>query len=137
MKLLASCLIIALLLESISYLLPSRLVPHDHLLVGNVTAEQLHSHLTKEAQELDSPGNFFADARSAAMSMTATGGRIISIMPSADGFLLTLHPELALQLAVILFIGAVSFALALPRIRLQTRVLASVDPPPRPLPLFA
>ncbi len=132
MKLLALVLVLALLLDSLSALLPSRLVLHDHLLIGNVTAEQLRAHLAQEAQELPTPVQPVQaeDSFPPATGVAATGGRIISLLPGLV-FILSLHSELALQIAFVLFVPVLCFLICLSPMRMQARLLPSPDPPPR------
>ncbi len=132
MRFLVLGLLLALLLESIFALLPSGLVAHDHLLVGNVTAEQLRAHLAAEAQEVQDLGRSVTVPGSPPnqVSMTSTGGRIISEFPGF-GFILTLQFEMALQVVSLLLIPIFCFSIRSMHLYMQALLLSPPNPPPR------
>ncbi len=108
--------ILGLLLYSVSGLLHLKFLPHDHLLLGFVSPEQLRAHETAEAQELLDIGVASATPSSGSVAVTPTGGLILSVAPGLNGLILAVHLE-------------ISISQVLPR----TITLASPDPPPRAL----
>ncbi len=133
MKCIALGLVLAMLVVSASALLPSRLIPHDHLLVGNVTAEQLRAHLAAEAQQLQNPSAVTgpADPSGSPAAISPAGGRIISVPPGL-GLVLNLHFDLALEAAFLLLIPFLVYFLSELGVSVRAIALGSPDPPPRP-----
>jgi hypothetical protein len=126
--------ILGLLLYSVSGLLHLKFLPHDHLLLGFVTPEQLRAHEAAEAQDMQ--GMRVASASptpSSDVTITPTGGLILSLAPGLSGLILVSYLEIALQLALLLFAPLVYHAISISRLLLQTITLASPDPPPRAL----
>ncbi len=127
-------LVLAIFVQSISTLLPSKLMPHDHLLVGNVTAEQLRAHLAAEAQEMQNLDQTapVPSSSSNQVSVTTTGGRIISEF-AGFGLILILQLEMALQVVSLLSKPVHVYPIRSVRLRLQAPVLSPPNPPPRPV----
>ncbi len=119
--------VVAYLLSSINGLLPLRHVPHDHLLLGVVTAAQLRAHEAAEAQETDS----VAAPQPSGMAITTTGGIILSLPQNANA-IASVHPfEATLSLVLILIAPLTIYRVLLPAVLTQLRFLPVFDPPPR------
>ena len=137
-KLILVITILALILQSIIELVPLSHVPHTHILIGNVTPEQLRAHEEAEAQEVAELANPPAPALPPSpLTRTATGGLIISVVPIHSGIVSVLHLDIALQLMFLFVVPLITCLLSRYRVALQTRVLAVLDPPPRSFPAFA
>lgn len=125
--------IFGLLLYSIGGLLHLNSYPHDHLLLGFVTPEQLRGHEATETQEIQDIAVAPPAPRSGSVAVTSTGGLILSVAPGLSGLILTLHLEIALQFAFLLFIPLIHYGVSIFHVLLRTVTLASPDPPPRAL----
>ena len=137
LKLVLITAILALLLQSIAGFLPLAHVPHEHILIGNVTPEQLRAHEEAEAQEdtgfVNPP---MPTAPLSDVARTATGGLIISFLPFNSGLLSVLHFEMALHAVLVFLIPFFCFTLPVYRVAWQTPALAAPDPPPRSISAF-
>ena len=124
--------ILALLVYTISGLVPPKSVPHDHLLIGFVTEEELRAHEAAESLEMQGPAEAPAAASGApGVVVTGTGGLIISVAPGLAGIISVLHVEIALQFAFLLFVPLAYRSISILKIYPQEISLASPDPPPR------
>jgi hypothetical protein len=133
-KLLSVSTIAALLVSTISGLVPLKYVPHDHLLIGFVTAEQLIEHEKEESLAMQNP----AEAQTypsgpTRATITSTGGHIISVAPVPGGLLSALHVEIAPQFVLRLFVPLIYGSMSILGVLPQTIALPSPDPPPRPI----
>ena len=132
LKLVLISAILALVFQSIAGLLPLAHIPHEHILIGNVTPEQLRAHEEAEAQEdagVVNPPVPIAPLSNVAR--TATGGIIVSVAASNPAVLSVLHFEIALHPVLLFLIPFVQLALLVYRVAWQTPALAAPDPPPR------
>ncbi len=121
------------LLYSIPGLLPIRLVPHDHVLFGQVTPEQLRAH---EEQEAAADGSALVAPVPllSKLVVTPTGGLIISVTPPGDIIGIPLQPEIALVLTTVLLVLEFCAAVVLPQLHGRSLMLPASDPPPRRAP---
>ncbi len=125
--------ILGLLLYSVIGLLHLKFLPHDHLLLGFVTPEQLRAHEAAEAQELLDLGVASAAPSSGSVAVTPTGGLILSVAPGLNGLILAVHLEIALPLVLLVFTSLVYYGISISQVLPRTITLASPDPPPRAL----
>jgi hypothetical protein len=124
--------ILALLVYSIGGLVPLSHAPHDHLLIGFVTAEQLRAHEAAESLGMQDLAEASVSAsRSLDLAVTGTGGLIISVTPGLAGIVSVAHFEIVLLLAFLLFVSLVSCSVSTLRVLPQATTLPSPDPPPR------
>lgn len=123
--------IVGLLVYSISGLLPLKYAPHDHLLIGPVTAEQLRAHQLSESFEAEQAAQV---STSFATPNIVNGSRgiIISTASPLAGLLAMLHVEIDLQFAILLFIPFLYYSISIFRLVPHIVTLPSPDPPPRP-----
>lgn len=127
-KLLLVTTVVALLVYTVSGLVPLRYLPHDHLLIGLVTPEQLRAHEAAESlEESGSPSS----APTTASAWTATGGLVIAVAPGFAGLISALHLGIAIQLALTLIIVLTCQSLSDLTESPRSVFLASPDPPPR------
>lgn len=121
--------ILMLVLQSLSGLLLGRHLPHEHILVGGVTPEQLRAHLAEEA--LAQQQTFAAYQKLLHSPVIQSGGMILSVPLRGDVLSITLQVELALFVLFLgtipMFAGVVAFA----RPSIRSGAFALFDPPPR------
>jgi hypothetical protein len=72
-------------------------------------------------------------APSSDVTVTPTGGLILSVAPGLSGLIMVSYLEIALQLALLLFAPLAYHAISISRLLKRTITLASPDPPPRTL----
>jgi hypothetical protein len=131
LKLASTSAILALLLQSVLGMLPLSHVPHEHILIGNVTPEELRAHEAAEAREAGGNSNPAPLFPSSNIVVTPHGGLIVSLAPAELGLVSVLHFELAVQLATLYFFLVFCQSLANRHLHWQTLFLISPDPPPR------
>jgi hypothetical protein len=131
-KLFSVSTVVALLVYLISGLVPLKYVPHDHLLIGFVTVAQLREHENEEALAMQAPVETDVSTPGLpSVSVTSTGGLIISVAPALAGSISALHVEVALEFAILLFVPLVYRSIAILRVFPHAITLPSPDPPPR------
>lgn len=124
--------LVALLIYLFSGLLPPKFAPHDHLLIGIVTSEQLRAHEEQEASTgPDAAGNGVLGDRTSSAAVLGAGGVIISITPAIAGSVSALHLEVGLALTLLLSLIPICFSV--PRLPVFPLAISlpSPDPPPR------
>jgi hypothetical protein len=131
LKLASLAAVLALLLQSMLGMLPLSHIPHEHILIGNVTAEELRAHEAAEATEAEGLSNPSTLPSSSNVVSTPHGGLIVSLAPPSLGVLSVLHFELALLAALIVLVPLFCFALPNHRFPWQALLLSTPDPPPR------
>jgi hypothetical protein len=122
--------VLALLVYSIGGLVPLKNAPHDHLLLGLVTPEQLRAHEAAESLDMQDSTQGSVNA-SLPPAVTVTGGVIISVAPGLVELVSVLHFEILLQLAFLLFVPLVFCSISTLRVFPEAIAIASPDPPPR------
>lgn len=131
-KLIPSCVAIALVFYSISGLVPLKYSPHSHLLFGYVTAEQLQAHEAAESLErLDLSTPPYPALDPSRSSTSGNAGVIISVASGLASLISTLHFEIASGVLLVLLIDLVYRTVSLLSPLRQTLPLRSPDPPPR------
>jgi hypothetical protein len=131
-KLLSFSTAVALIVYLVSGLVPLKYVPHDHLLIGFVTAAQLREHEQEEALAMQAPVETDVSTQGLpGVAVTGTGGLIISVAPPLAASISALHVEIAIQFAILLFLPLVFRSIALLRVFPQAITLPLPDPPPR------
>jgi hypothetical protein len=125
---------VALLVYTISGLVPLKYVPHDHILLGFVTPEQLAQHEKEESLGVQNQDEAQVPPwGSSRLALAGTRGLIISVAPVLAGLVSALHVELALQFGLVLLVPLSYGSIAIPRVITQIVILPSPDPPPRPI----
>jgi hypothetical protein len=131
-KLLSVSTVVGLLVYLISGLVPLKYAPHDHLLVGFVTAAQLREHENEEALAMQAPAELRVSTPGLpGVSVTGTGGLIISVAPALAGSISALHVEIGLEFPILLFVPLVYSSISIQHLFPQTITLPLPDPPPR------
>lgn len=131
-KLLVFAVLVAFLLHKFAGLVPLNMEPHDHILIGSVSPDQLNAHLAAEARELqNSSSTPESTAETPGSAITGTGGMIISISPGLAALISALHGEILLEMGFLLFVSQTCQSLFLIRDLPPAITLASLDPPPR------
>ena len=127
----AYCLPILFLLHSVPGLLPIRFVPHDHLLLGQVTPAQLRAHEEQEAAEAAGLTAENTVPPGPNLVVTPTGGLIISVMPPGDIVGIPTQLPIACISAIVLLVLEICGDVILASPHGWSLVLPSPNPPPR------
>lgn len=122
-------LILMLLLQSMSGLLLGRRIPHGHILIGGITAEQLHEHLAAEAQA--NSVHIMEITPSGRPVLIPSSGMILSIPLGGDIASIPLYIEMALVGLFVLIAPFLRSRLDATQIELRKHEPLLTDPPPR------